>query len=44
MLELRLQGYNLDEIGADTRRSVRTVSRLLERIKQRLRGDMDPGS
>jgi RNA polymerase sigma-70 factor (ECF subfamily) len=44
MVELRLQGYNLDEIGADTRRSVRTVSRLLERIKHRHRGDREPGS
>jgi RNA polymerase sigma factor (sigma-70 family) len=36
MLELRLQGYNLDEIAADTCRSVRTVSRILDRVKQRL--------
>lgn len=36
MLELRLQGYNLDEIAAATDRSERTVRRLLERIKGQL--------
>lgn len=36
MLELRLQGYNLDEIAADTSRSERTVIRVLERIKKQL--------
>jgi RNA polymerase sigma factor (sigma-70 family) len=37
MVELRLEGYGLDEIAADTRRSERTVRRLLERVKDRLR-------
>jgi RNA polymerase sigma-70 factor (ECF subfamily) len=36
ILELRLQGYNLDEIAADTDRSERTVRRVLERIKEQL--------
>ena len=36
ILELRLQGYNLDQIAADTRRSVRTVRRVLERVKQEI--------
>jgi RNA polymerase sigma factor (sigma-70 family) len=36
MVELRLQGYSLDEIAADVRRSERTVRRLLERVKERL--------
>ena len=36
ILELRLQGYNLDEIAAATDRSERTVRRVLERIKEQL--------
>jgi DNA-directed RNA polymerase specialized sigma24 family protein len=33
MLELRLQGYTLDEIAARTGRSQRTVRRLIEEVK-----------
>ena len=36
MLELRLQGYNLDEIAAQTQRCRRTVWRVLEEAKQDL--------
>jgi RNA polymerase sigma-70 factor (ECF subfamily) len=36
VLELRLQGYNLEEIAAATRRSERTVTRTLRAIKQQL--------
>jgi RNA polymerase sigma factor (sigma-70 family) len=36
MLELRLQGYHLDEIASATRRSTRTVSRILDVIKEEL--------
>jgi RNA polymerase sigma-70 factor (ECF subfamily) len=36
MVELRLQGYGLDEIAGDVSRSERTVRRLLERVKERL--------
>ena len=36
VFELRLQGYHLDEIAAATRRSVRSVSRVLDSIKQEL--------
>lgn len=36
VLELRLQGYHLDEIAAATRRSIRTVSRILDAVKQDL--------
>jgi RNA polymerase sigma-70 factor (ECF subfamily) len=36
MLELRLQGHDLEEIASNTRRSVRTVRRVLEGVKQRL--------
>lgn len=36
MFELRLQGYNLDEIAARVDRSERTVIRALNEIKQRL--------
>jgi RNA polymerase sigma factor (sigma-70 family) len=39
MVELRLQGYNLDEIADKTERSERTVRRLLERIKEQLEAD-----
>ena len=42
MLELRLQGYNLDEIAADTSRSERTVIRVLERIKKQLADGRSP--
>jgi RNA polymerase sigma factor (sigma-70 family) len=38
MLELRLQGYNLEEIAAELECSQRTVIRVLERIKKKLRG------
>jgi RNA polymerase sigma factor (sigma-70 family) len=34
ILELRLQGYTLEEIAVDTRHSLRTVRRRLEHIKQ----------
>lgn len=33
MFELRLQGFTLDEIADETRRSLRTVRRVLDRIK-----------
>jgi RNA polymerase sigma-70 factor (ECF subfamily) len=36
MLELRLQGYRLDEIAGEVRRSERTVRRLLERVREYL--------
>ena len=36
MFELRLQGYTLEEIAEDTRRSMRTVCRVLDRIKLEL--------
>ena len=36
MVELRLQGYTLNEIADETRRSLRTVRRLLDRIKDDL--------
>jgi RNA polymerase sigma-70 factor (ECF subfamily) len=36
MLELRLQGYRLEEIAADTQRTERTVRRVLERVKDML--------
>lgn len=34
MFELRLEGYTLDEIAADTQRSQRTVRRALEQVKR----------
>ena len=34
MFELRLEGYTLDEIAIDTKRSQRTVRRVMDRIKQ----------
>lgn len=37
MLEMRLQGYNLEEIAAATQRSQRTVSRVLNEVKDELR-------
>jgi RNA polymerase sigma-70 factor (ECF subfamily) len=36
VLELRLQGHHLDEIAAATRRSIRTISRILDTVKQDL--------
>lgn len=36
MLELRLQGHNLHEIAAQTQRSLSTVCRVLDRVKQEL--------
>ena len=36
MLELRLQGYNLDEIAAATCLSRRTVCRILDEVKEQL--------
>lgn len=36
MVELRLQGYTLEEIADDVQRSERTVRRLLEQIKESL--------
>jgi RNA polymerase sigma factor (sigma-70 family) len=37
MFELRLQGYNLEEIAVTCQRSLRTVSRVLNEIKDSLR-------
>ena len=42
MLELRLQGYNLLEIGAATKRTERTVRRVLELIKEQLANSQNP--
>lgn len=46
MFELRLEGYTLDEIAADCRRSQRTVRRVMDRIKrvleQRLGASVTP--
>ena len=36
MVQLRLQGYLVEEIAAQTQRTQRTVLRVLERIKQKL--------
>jgi len=36
VLELRLQGFHLEEIAVQTRRSVRTVSRLLDQVRELL--------
>lgn len=36
MVELRLQGYSLEEIATTTERSERTVRRVLDQIKERL--------
>ena len=36
MLEMRLQGYLIDEIAADVGRSERTVRRLLDKVRQQL--------
>jgi RNA polymerase sigma-70 factor (ECF subfamily) len=43
VLELRLQGQNLDEIAAATGRSLQTVRRLLDRVKERLRRALPGG-
>ncbi len=43
MVELRLQGWRLEEIAAQLQRSERTVRRLLERVKERLRTQKDEG-
>ena len=40
MFELRLQGCTLNEIADDTRRSLRTVRRMLDRIKEHLRSNI----
>ena len=44
MLELRLQGHNLDEIAADVDRSERTVISVLERIKAQLASGQPRGA
>lgn len=36
ILELRLQGYNIDEIAAHTQSGERTVRRVLEQVKEQL--------
>jgi RNA polymerase sigma-70 factor (ECF subfamily) len=36
MVEMRLQGYSLDEIATTTQRCERTVRRILEKVKERL--------
>jgi RNA polymerase sigma factor (sigma-70 family) len=36
MLEMRLQGYHLEEIAAEVQRSERGVRRLLDKVKERL--------
>jgi len=41
IVELRLQGYSLDEIAGDVRRCERTVRRILEQVKQRLHQEVD---
>lgn len=38
MVELRLQGYSLEEIATTTERCERTVRRILEQVKQQLEG------
>jgi RNA polymerase sigma factor (sigma-70 family) len=38
VLELRLQGFNLEEIAAEIHRSLRTTCRILERVKLKLEG------
>ena len=43
MVEMRLQGFSLDEIADDVRRSERTVRRLLEQVKERLREECPGG-
>ena len=39
MFELRLEGYTLDEVAGDTRRSQRTVRRVMDRIKTEIKRD-----
>ena len=39
VLELRLQGFHLEEIATQTRRSVRTVSRLLDQVREMLEAE-----
>lgn len=36
VLELRLQGFNLEEIAVEIHRSLRTTCRILERVKQKM--------
>jgi RNA polymerase sigma factor (sigma-70 family) len=36
ILELRLQGYNIDEIAAETQTGERTVRRVLDQVKQQV--------
>jgi DNA-directed RNA polymerase specialized sigma24 family protein len=36
MLEMRLQGFRLEEIAAEVQRSERGVRRLLDKVKERL--------
>src|SRR5258708_974551 len=43
MIELRLQGYSLDEIAAKVRRSERTVRRVLEQVKVWLQQELGGG-
>jgi len=40
MIELRLQGYQLEEIATDLECSERTVRRVLERFKCHLQKDL----
>jgi RNA polymerase sigma factor (sigma-70 family) len=44
IVELRLQGYNLYEIATQTERSLSTVCRVLERVKQLLEQRNDPSA
>jgi RNA polymerase sigma-70 factor (ECF subfamily) len=44
MLELRLQGYTLEEIAGQTGRTQRTVRRVLERLKEQLAQTRQAGS
>jgi len=39
IVELRLQGYNLDEIAAEVPCSLSTVRRVLDRIKKQMEPD-----
>ncbi len=41
ILELRLQGYNLEEIATQTERTERTVSRVLERVRDDLQAQQE---
>ncbi|MCA9189380.1 MAG: sigma-70 family RNA polymerase sigma factor [Pirellulaceae bacterium] len=43
MLELRLQGYQIEEISQQVERSERTVRRLLDRIKSELQTQLNDG-